>query len=340
MAYITISKTALFYNLNTLCKKLGSKERLSIVLKDNAYGHGLNEVATLANEFGIKRAIVRSYEEADQISNLFENIIILVPKFPHKPKDHYSLVVNDIKTLKELPKNSKIELKLDTGMHRNGLSAKEAEEAFIFIKKYDLHLSGVMTHFRSADVLSSELFWQDYQWQKLKLKILHLCKKYKLPKPLFHSANSATILRLNNYHDDFARCGIAIYGYHEIDTIYPTPDLKPVLNLFAEKISTRKINKNQRIGYGGSYMSDKLQKISTYDIGYGDGFFRFNGDGEFYLNTHQVLGKISMDSLCLEGEKSMVCILNNAKEIAKYFDTISYDVLVKLSPQIRRVIVD
>ncbi len=340
MAYITISRKALFHNLSIICEKLGSKDKLSIVLKDNAYGHGLQKIAKLANDFGIKRAIVRTYQEADKIADEFESIIILTPNSPHKPKKNYSLVVNDLDKLKDFSSGTKVELKFDTGMHRNGLSAKELEEAFILIKKHSLVLSGIMTHFRSADILSSELFWQLHQWKHLKQKASILCEKYQLPKPLFHSANSATVLRLKSYEDDFARCGIAVYGYHEVDPIYCVPRLNPVLNLFAQKISTRVVDKDQRIGYGGTYTAKNNLTVSTYDIGYGDGFFRFNGKGKFFVNGYEVLGKISMDSLCLASEDEEICILKDAKEIAEHFDTISYDILVKLSPNIKRVTVD
>ena len=55
MAKILLSKENLFYNLDVISKKAGSKEKVAVVLKDNAYGHGLVEIATLAKEFGIKR---------------------------------------------------------------------------------------------------------------------------------------------------------------------------------------------------------------------------------------------------------------------------------------------
>jgi alanine racemase len=64
LAKILISKENLFHNLDLISKHAGSKEKVAIVLKDNAYGHGLLEIATLANEFGIRKAVVRTLEEA------------------------------------------------------------------------------------------------------------------------------------------------------------------------------------------------------------------------------------------------------------------------------------
>lgn len=333
MSFIEISKQNYFHNLDILCKKLGRKNRLAVVLKDNAYGHGLQIMAQLSAEFGITKAIVRTSNEAKQIKSYFKSIIILTPNANEEDHSKFHFVINDLSQIEQLPKNAKVHLKVDTGMRRNGINSDEIETAYKLIEKNDLVIEAVMTHFRSADELSSELFWQQQTWKRVKQKTLDLALQYNIKKPLFHSANSATLLRTANYKDDFARCGIATFGYHQMPSCYEIPKLKPVLSLWAEKISTRVLKAGQRVGYGGMFTAQKDMKVSTYDIGYGDGFFR-------YKNQSKFLGKISMDSCLIEGDAQKVSVLNDAKEIANHFDTISYDVLTKLSPNIKRVIVD
>ena len=139
------------------------------------------------------------------------------------------------------------------------------------------------------------------------------------------------VLREKKYKDDFARCGIAIYGYHEMPKIFGEFDLKPVLKLYAQKISSRTLKKGSRIGYGGVGILQQDEIISTYDIGYSDGFFR-----NIYPN---ILGRISMDSFCAISDKNEYCLISNAKKIAKQNNTISYEILVKLHPNIKRIIV-
>ena len=328
MSYITISKDNFFHNLSFLSQKLGSKEKLAVVLKDNAYGHGLLPLAELSNEFGIKRAVVRDEKEANEIKKYFEEIIILNPSFNSLT---YSHVLNSKEDLKKIKPSQNIHIKVDTGMHRNGIIIDEIESVVKKIVDIGAKIEGVLTHFRSADELSSELFWQEKQWQKVKTKIKSLCKTLNIPLPLFHSANSATVLRKSKYEDDFARCGIAIYGYHEMPKVFEEFDLKPVLKLYAEKISTRKLKKGSRVGYGGVGVLEKDSLVSTYDIGYSDGFFR-----NLYPN---ILGRVSMDSVSLLGDKDEVCLIEDAKELAKINDTISYEILVKLHPDIKRVVI-
>jgi len=331
VSFIELSKQNYFHNLDILSDKLGNKDRLAVVLKDNAYGHGLEIMATLASEYGILKAIVQTSEEAKQIEQYFESIIILVPHSNEINNSKFNFVINDLSYIDKLPSCAKVHLKIDTGMHRNGIESQDLENAYKLIQKNSLSLEAIMTHFRSADELSSELFWQQKNWNKIKEKVLKLTQKYNFQKPLFHSANSATLLRVKNYNDDFARCGIATYGYQQIPSCYKMPTLKPVLSLWAEKISSRKLNYGQRVGYGGAYIAQKDMKVSTYDIGYGDGFFR-------EINKDKFLGKVSMDSCAIEGDAEKVCILRDASEIANRHDTIPYDILVKLSPSIKRVI--
>ena len=77
MAYIKIDKKNFFHNLSQFTKKTGSKESIGIVLKDNAYGHGLELMAELSQEFGITQAVVRTTKEARVIEPYFHQILIL-----------------------------------------------------------------------------------------------------------------------------------------------------------------------------------------------------------------------------------------------------------------------
>ena len=339
MAYIKLNSSNYFHNLDQISKKAGGKEKIFAVLKDNAYGHGLKEMANLAHQYGIKRVIVKDLREANEIENLFEETLILsqIPK--GIIKKGISITINRIDDLFHLPQKSNIHLKIDSGMHRNGIQEEETEAAFKLIKDKKLNLKGIMTHFRSADDLSSELFWQRENWKKVKKQVLKFCKKYDISIPSFHSCNSAALFRLKSCDDDFVRCGIATYGYLETDEIFGTFDLKAVLSLWAEKLSSRLLKKGERAGYGGVFRADRSMIISTYDIGYGDGFFRADGTKELFTDSNKkILGRVSMDNFICEGENREIEVLNNAKKMAKHFNTISYEITTKLSPSLKRVV--
>ncbi len=342
MSKITINKQNYYHNLDLLAKKAGGKEKIMVVIKDNAYGHGLDIMAKLASEFGIKKAAVKNTEEALHIEQFFDEVLVLADHpSEHKISKRISFAVHSLEFLKTFPKNSNIHLNIDTGMHRNGILMGEIQEALTCIKENSLNLRGIFTHFRSADDLNGELFWQEENWQEAKKEAKKELKALKLDLPLFHSCNSSALLRNKaGIKDDFARCGIATYGYTHIDKNIATYDLKPVMSLYANRLSTRVLRKGQKVGYGGVHLAQKDKVISTYDIGYGDGFFRYNGLGDLKIaNKQEILGRISMDSLCVEGDRDEICLFDDVSELSNYFSTISYEILTKLMPWIKREVI-
>jgi len=334
MAFIKINRENFYHNLNQIALKTGSKEKIAIVLKDNAYGHGLVLMAQLASEFGIKHAVVRKTDEAQQIASWFETILVLGDSIIKHEK--YTYTINTVEDIKQAQKGAKVELKIDTGMHRNGISMDTLEEALEAIERQGLNLVGVMTHYRSADVLSSELFWQqkNFEWVKEKVQ----SAGYKNIR--IHSHNSAAILRSKHFSEDLVRVGIAAYGYDELTSPFDEVALKPVLSLYATKVSTRILNKGERVGYGGDFTASKEMTVSTYDLGYGDGWCR--GDVQKPFMTAEalhILGRVSMDFISLASDKEEVCVMHDAQDAAQQLGTISYEIMTALHKDIPRDLV-
>ena len=320
-------------------EKTNSVDKIALVLKDNAYGHGLVEIATLAKEYGIKKAVVRNYVEAKKIEKFFEYILILadtnISNFSHT----FHIAINSIQDLLKVPKNSQIHIKIDTSMHRNGIEPNLIETAIYGALERNLKLTGVFTHFKSADELNSNLFYQISQFKAIKKQVLSLCEKLNIPIPLFHSYNSSALFRCEKFEDDFARIGIASYGYILLDKGFKKPPLKPVLSLYTNKINTIQLKKGQSVGYNGKFKAKKDMIISTYDIGYADGFRRIADNVEFELdNGIKVLGTVSMDNVILNCDDEEVCLFENISNLAKLHNTIEYELLVGLNPNIKRVV--
>jgi len=333
MAFIKINRENFFHNLSQFVHKTGSKASIAIVLKDNAYGHGLELMAQLSQEFGLTQAVVRNYNEAQIIKPYFKQILILGDKAVVDQQCSFTL--NDLTDIKRADKGSKVELKVDTGMHRNGIAMNQLEEALALIKEQELELIGVMSHNRSADELSSELFWQQKNFQKVMDKIqLHNFKNIR-----FHSFNSASALRLPCNNQEIIRLGIGAYGYSEIPHLYKTLELKPVMSLWAKKVSTRTLKKGERVGYGGTFIAPKTMTISTYDLGYGDGWMRSSSLKPFITTDGlPILGRVSMDYISLESTKDEISIFENALDAGKQLQTISYEVMTQLYSHTKKVI--
>lgn len=338
MAHIVLHKNHLYHNLGLLSKKAGGIEKIFAVLKDNAYGHGLELIAKEINKAGAIRVIVRDLEEALKIQHYFKEILVLSEKPQNfKPISKIIFAINSIEALKNVPKNTTIALKVDTGMHRNGIKIDDIYSACKIIKEKLLDFHSIFTHFRSADELGSEYFWQKRNFQEVKLIYNNIKNTYLMRDVFFHSSNSAALLRCNEIEDDFARVGIAMYGYNTLPKGFHKEILKPVMELFGEKMSQRVLHVNQKIGYGGAYTAKKDMIVSFYDIGYGDGVLRFNGTGQLKTtNGCLILGKTSMDGMSIESCADKISIFNDLTSWSQYFNTIPYEFLVNLSSKIKR----
>lgn len=339
MAYIILNKNNFFNNLDIIANRTKSVDKIALVLKDNAYGHGLLEMATMASEYGIKKAVVRTADEAQRVEEYFEYILVLADIPPLK-SDKIRYTINDLTSIEKFPKGTKVELKMDTGMHRNGIYECELEEAFLRIKNAELLLEGIFTHHGSADELTSEWFWQKKNFAQMKEKVRKLSLEFGFEALRFHSSNSAALLRESDFDEDMARVGIAAYGCLELPDALSTKEFQPVLSLYAKKLSQRVLQAGCRVGYGGEGVLECESVVSNYDFGYGDGFFRICAQYG-YKTPHGVplIGRISMDNSSFLSSEDELLIFNDARVAAKYAQTISYEVLTALKSHLKRVVV-
>lgn len=99
------------------------------------------------------------------------------------------------------------------------------------------------------------------------------------------------------------------------------------------------MKKGQSIGYGGTYTAPKDMEVSTYSIGYGDGFRRLGGKEYKTADGKQVLGRVSMDNIAVEGSDDEICIFEDVSELAKIHNTITYEILTGQNSTIFREVV-
>ena len=338
MAYITLNKKHFFNNLDIIAQQSKGKDKIALVLKDNAYGHGLLEVATMAEEYGIQKAVVRSLAEAKVIEKFFEYILVLADKpDTFNPKIRYT--INDLDAIADFPKKTKVELKVNTGMNRNGIEMDEVDKAFELIKKYDLDLEAVFTHHSCADEELSIFEEQNRNFSHVKDRVKSLQKEYEIEHLRLHSCNSAALFRTKDFSEDMARVGIAAYGCLELPESWSVEQLQPILSLYANKISSRRVESGGAVGYGASYVVQKALLIGNYDFGYGDGFLRSCSNVYETPEGVEIVGRISMDNSSFKTTAQELLIFDDARSIAKVAGTISYEILTSLKAHLKRVIV-
>ena len=322
MATIYINKKNLFSNLN----KISSiNPNILAVIKDNAYGHGIITISKLLKEYGIKKVCVRNNAEAEIVKGFFEEILVLNPK-TNRNALNISYAINSLSQLKK-NRHPYIHLKINTGMNRNGIETYEIDEALEVILDKEFKLKGVFSHFCCSNEIGCDTFIQYEKFKEVRRKIIEFCKKHSLDIPYFHLANSTALTKLPDTFD-YVRPGIAIYG--GID------GFSAVMSLVANVVNVREIE-NDGVGYNKTFFTKEKIKITTIDVGYADGVPYFKNGCK--LKDTKAIGKISMDYMSVIGEfKKEVIVFDDIKEFVKNFDTITYDILVKMSPRIKRVV--
>jgi alanine racemase len=323
VATVYLNKSHLFYNLDKISSV---NPNILAVIKDNAYGHGIFSISKMLKEYGIKKVCVRNVDEANLVRD-FEEVLIFNPP-TNRNAINFSYAINSLSQLKK-NRHPYIHLKIDTGFRRNGILEDELDEALEVVLKKEFEIRGVFSHFCCADEIGCDTFIQYDKFLKIKEKIENFCKKNTLKRPYFHIANSASLFKLPDTLD-YVRPGIAIYGGIE--------GFKGVMSLVADVVSIRELDSKEGCGYNKTFMAEEKIKISTIDVGYADGIPYFiNG---CKLKDTVALGKISMDYMIVKGEFKKVVVFDDVKEFVKNFNTITYDILVKISPRIKRKIIE
>jgi alanine racemase len=334
MGTIKLSREALHHNLDIIAQQVGAKDKIAVVLKDNAYGHGAVLIAKAVAQYGIMQAVVRLEREALEIADYFTHILILAD-MPTVLNPAFIYAINTLDSIEKFPCGTKVELKIDTGMHRNGISPYDLEHAFKRMSEQGLECIGVMSHFKSADTLSSEWFWQRRTFDSLKETAGKLAKSYGWDIR-FHISNSAGAFRSSSCIDEMVRIGIALYGCLQMDQTLAQPVLKPLLSLYGTRIGTRILKEGERVGYNGIYEATCDEVVSTYDLGYANGLDRLASNEYVTPEGIALRGRISMDSATFSTDVDELLIFNNANEYAQCVGTIGYEILACLDKDLKR----
>lgn len=345
---VTIHLSKLDHNINVIKKQLDPGVRTMAVIKDNAYGHGIVEVAKHI-EKKVSWFCVAEAGEGKVLREAGIKIPILVFETPSEATarlyTEYDLTasVSDISVLGILKNGTSYHINFDTGMHRLGMLPNDIEPLKAEMEKYsDLECTGIYTHFYKADDPGNP----EVEHQ---LKIFRKIRKHFPDDLMTHAANTGAIFYYKhlNLQFDAVRPGVCLYGYaagrKEIH------ELEPIIEWRSRLMQVRKIAEGQPVGYGGRWRMPFDGFLGTIPVGYSDGVFRIlSGKINVEINGrvyHQV-GTISMDYMSVFlGEAEIepgteVYLLKGkdltAQEWARESETIPYEITTSIKEKVDR----
>ena len=342
----TIYLSALQHNAQAL-RDRAPNSRCLFVVKADAYGHGIELVAPALQKLGDGFAVAHCDEGiALRHLGIDQPILILEGSFDADElalAHHHNLTVALTNSTQiadyfgtATDQRPAIWLKLDTGMHRLGLTHAEIND---FASRATSSQSTVLfTHFSDAD--------QSDERTELQLqRLINLGKALRYP---MSAANSPALLRYPNTHLDWIRPGYAIYGNPPSGA--DAPDLQPVMTVQSRIHSLRTIAAGECVGYGSTWCAHRQSVIATIPIGYADGYPRSARNGTPVLvngRLAELAGRVSMDLITVDVTNIGPVQVGDPVElwgkslhvsvIADYNDLSGYEILARIPKRLPRI---
>lgn len=342
-ARVVIDIAALHHNLSCI-KKIAPASKVMAIVKADAYGHGIERVASALSSvdaFG-----VACLEEAEQLrfTGITKPVLLLEGPYSEAELNQVNIlgleiVVHCEQQLLMLEKSQlqspvTVWMKIDSGMHRLGFMPEDVRQAWQRLEACEnvADHTRLMSHFANASDRADPM-----TMEQLKL-FNQACMDIVAEKSL---ANSAAILTFPQTHYDWIRPGIMLYGVSPMDdSTSADHGLRPVMSLVSELISVKRLKRGDTVGYGASWRCPEDMPIGIVATGYGDGFPRHAGTGTPILIKNQrttIIGNTSMDMLAVDlrpipeatvgdpaelwGESLMI------EEVARHAGTVPYELL-------------
>lgn len=305
----SISHAALRHNLAEL-RRRAPNSRVMAVVKADAYGHGLERVASVlrdADAFG-----VAALSDAERIRDAgLDNRVVLLSGFD-EPEDlpvlrrlKLDAVVHCDEQLRMLELDARspgadplrVWVKLDTGMNRLGFRPErvgELQQRLGDLRNVHAALQW-MSHLARSDEFDVPSTPEQLAAFDAAMRDINGDRSL---------ANSAAILGWPASHRDWIRPGGALYGMSVVDGKTGADfGLKPAMSLHTRLIAVKEVRAGDCIGYGGTHVCERDGRIGIAAIGYGDGYPRLAPAGTPVLvdgKASRIVGRVSMDLMAID----------------------------------------
>jgi alanine racemase len=371
---IEIDGDAVAHNLGVFRSALHAETRLLAVVKANAYGHGLDEVAPIAAEHADWLG-VHSAAEARAVRRCGVRRPVLImgfvpPAEMHDLDGEMHLLVSTPEALRWIADYRErtgvslpVHLKVDTGTKRQGVPSESIESVLGSAADDRLDVVGVATHFANIeDTLEHEFARQ--QLDRFHDVVARTTAALGGTPPFVHAACSAASLLFRETDFSMARVGISMYGHwpsretklswileHGRDGL----DLRSALSWRATIGQLQPVSKGESVGYGRTWTALRDSIIGVIPVGYADGYSRVLGNRSRVAvrgRAAPVVGRVCMNILMIDatdvpgvGVGDQVTLIGtdgevriSVEDLAELSGTINYEFLARLSPAIPRVV--
>lgn len=336
------------------------------IVKANAYGHGLVEVARHLVTLGAASLGVAFLEEGVMLREAGIHLPILVmggvfgDQLPMFLRHGLTVTASSIDklghiddTAREMGVTAKVHLKIDTGMERIGVHYYNAHGLLERAAGCrHAKVEGIYSHFANSD--DADLTSARIQLSRF-LDVLQWYDKQGVPPPLRHIANSGAILQMPESHLDMVRPGILLYGVYPAAEVRRTIAVQPALSWKSRVVYFKVVAPDHPVSYGSTWRSDHPVRVVTVPVGYGDGYFRALSNASHVIirgQRYPVVGRVCMDQIMVNiewdtaynGDEVVLLGTDGAavitcEDLAAWAGTIPYEILTNINTRVPRVYV-
>lgn len=373
---VEVSQKALFHNFRQFRKRVGKKIKIMAVVKANAYGHGIKEVAGIVSKKGADWLGVNSLEEGVVLRQ--EGIKLPILILGYTPSDkigeaikndlsfvvyHRAIIKKANQEAKKLKKSARVHLKVETGTNRQGIGLNEISPFAKFCaRQKNIFLEGIYTHYANIEDTLDPSFVIE-QLAKFKQALSAIGESAAGGQLIKHTACTAATILFEETYFDLVRVGIGLYGlWPSRETKVSAQekrikiDLQPVLSWKTKVAQLKTVKKGETIGYGRAYKTRRKSKIAILPAGYWDGYDRkLSNSGRVLIRGQfaPVLGRVCMNMIMVgvtdipkvKVEDEVVLLGKQrkneitAEEMAQKIGTINYEIVTRINPELPRKVV-
>ena len=332
-----------------LLKNNFAPAKVMAVVKANAYGHGMLQVAKALESAGADALGVADVQEAIalRMAGIKSRIVcwIVLPSDLELAADHdIEVGISTFDQLAAATDKNKLHIKLDTGLGRNGFSLQDLDR--LVEELAGRELTGVFSHLSNTseveDRKQKELF--DQAVEKIRRSGVAIGER--------HLAASAASMAYPDFHYEMVRCGIAVYGLNPFEDRALPLELSPAMRLVAKLVNVKKVLAGQGVSYGYRYVTDKPTTLGLVPVGYGEGMPRISVGHKVLISGrhYPVVGRVAMDQFVvdLQGDEPAigedVVIFGSAargeptaEQLGESSQSINYEIVTRIGGRANRV---
>jgi alanine racemase len=335
-----------------------------VVLKANAYGHGLVEVGRHFDLLGAPYLGVAYLEEGLRLRRAGVRAPILVlggivgEQIPLFLQNDLTLTASSLDKLGAIEDcaaglgcTAHVHLKIDTGMERIGVhwyNAGKLLEASLTCPH--VKVDGVFSHFASAD--AQDLTYARLQLERF-LEVLDFYRVHSLPPPTRHISNSGALLQMPEARLDMVRPGVLLYGAYPAPQLARSVAVHPALRWTSPVVYFKVVQPGAGVSYGSTWAPETQARVVTLPVGYGDGYMRsMSGQAQVGIRgrRYPVVGRICMDQVMVNlgwdsawnGDEALLLggdgeAAISIEEMAAWAGTIPHEILTSINTRVPRV---